>query len=506
MSGALAALIFDLYGTLIHLDERPFQRGIARLVDADRRGWIEFLRDVLVVRPFATREAFVDALLERFPPPAGAERAATRERALELLAAEIAGARVEPAARSVLGFLRRRGLKLGLLTNSASPFREPFERFELAGSFDAVLFSCDLGAKKPAAASYAAALAALGVAAEEAMMIGDSLANDVEAPRALGLRALRIGAGSAGPEATDVARFEDLAWTGGLERGEPRALIAAGARVRLGGLDGTLARIELLPDGVQGRYNLVARVGIAWDEGWLEEAYLKRYRHPESALIEEIARPLHAELGIETNRVELLRGGEPLLLSRAVTGEKLPMQQVPDAELAFEIGRHGASALLLANADLRPRNAFLTFQGARPQLTMVDYEYTLFDRALDLSELPGRYDPRWLARLSDDELRARGARRVVSKGAIQRTRRAFFDAKAVTPAALAAFRAGWRGVHERAKEARPRIAERLRARLEEDPPLVIGTEAYRRAFLPLDIADLEERIALDPDAACDLCF
>jgi hypothetical protein len=31
---------------------------------------------------------------------------------------------------------------------------------------------------------------------------------------------------------------------------------------------------------------------------------------------------------------------------------------VPGPELAFEIGRHGASALLLANADLRPRNAF----------------------------------------------------------------------------------------------------------------------------------------------------
>jgi len=35
---------------------------------------------------------------------------------------------------------------------------------------------------------------------------------------------------------------------------------------------------------------------------------------------------------------------------------------------------------------------------------------------------------------------------------------------------------------------------------------VVGTESYRRAFVPLDIADLKERIALEPDAACDLCF
>jgi HAD superfamily hydrolase (TIGR01509 family) len=505
---AVRALVFDLYGTIVHLEARPFQRGIPRLVEAERRDWIEFLRDVLVVRPFADREAFVDAILARFAPRDGAEAGSARERALALLGEELASARVEPAARSLLGFLHRRGFALGLLTNSASPFREPFDRFGLAEAFDRALFSCDLGAKKPTPAAYEAVLAALGVGAAEATMIGDSLANDVTAPRELGMRALRIGGGerAATPEAAPaVARFEDLAWLEGLERGEANALAAPGRRVRLGDLAGELTAIRLLGDGEQGRYNLVARVDVRWDEGWSEELYLKRYRHPESAWIEEIARPLHAELGIETNRVEVQPGAETLLLSRAVTGTKLGAG-VPGPELAFEIGRHGASALLLANADLRPRNAFLTDQGGRPQLTMVDYEYTLFDRALDLSDLPGRYDPRWLARLSADELAARGDRRVVSKGAIQRTRRAFIDPRTASPAAIASFREGWREVHERARGAVGRIEALLHARLAADPPLVVGTESYRRAFLPLDIDDLKARIALAPDAACDLCF
>jgi putative hydrolase of the HAD superfamily len=494
---AVRALVFDLYGTLLHLDARPFQRGIPRLVAADRRAWIEFLRDVLVVRPFADREAFVAAILERFPPRDGLDAAEARRRALALLDEEIASARAEPAARSLLGFLRRRGFALALLTNSASPYREPFARSELAEAFDHVLFSCDLGAKKPAPASYRAALEALSVAPEEAIMLGDSLANDVTAPRALGLAALRLGEGG--------SRFEDLAWIDGLERGAGEPLAAPGRRVRLGALAGELTALRLLADGEQGRYNLVARVDVRWDEGWTEELYLKRYRHPEAAWIEEIARPLHAELGIETNRVEVQPGSEPLLLSRAVTGRKLG-GEVPGPELAFEIGRHGASALLLANADLRPRNAFLTDQGGRPQLTMVDYEYTLFDRALDLSDLPGRFDPRWLARLSDEELARRGERRVVSKGAIQRTRRAFIDPRTASPQAIAAFRDGWREVHERARVAVGRIEAILRQRLAVDPPLVVGTESYRRAFLPLDVDDLKQRIALAPDAACDLCF
>ena len=498
---AVKALVFDLYGTLIHLDERPFQRGISRLITAERREWIEFLRDVLVVRAYASGEEFVDAIFARFPPQPGLALVEARERALALLDREIATARVEPSARSILGFLRRRGFALGLLTNSASPYREPFARFTLEESFDRALYSCDLGAKKPAAASYRAALDALGVAAGEAMMIGDSLANDVQAPRALGLHALRIGGTGAGT----LPRFEDLAWAEGLERGEAQPLAAPGRRVGLGGLAGSLTAVRLLPDSIQGRYNLVARVEVLWDEGWSEELYLKRFRHPEAAWIEAIARPLHAELGIETNRVEVQPGAETLLLSRAVTGEKLTAE-VPGPELAFEIGRHGASALLLANADLRPRNAFLTRQGGTERLTMVDYEYTLFDRALDLSGLEGRFDPQWLARFSDAELALRGERRVVSRGAIQRTRRAFIDPRTASPAAIAAFREGWREVHQRARAGVSRIEELLRARLATLPPLVVGTESYRRAFVPLDIADLKERIALDPDAACDLCF
>lgn len=499
----IEALVFDLYGTLVHLDDTAFQKGIVRRVEAPRREWAEFLRDVLVVRSYPDRAAFVDAVLDRFPPRAGLDRPAVRDQALALLEREIASARPEPAVRALLGFLRRRGLKLGLLTNSGSPFREPFERAGLAELFDAAVFSCELGAKKPAPESYRAVLAALGVEAAAALMVGDSLANDVEAPAGLGMRTLRVGRSA---RTAAIARLEDLAWIGGFERGELAPLAGPGRRVALGELEGRLERIDLLPDSMQGRYNLVGRVEILWDEGWREEAYLKRYRHPEAVRIEQIARRLLAEVGIESNRVGVLEGPEPLLLSRAVTGEKLAEAGPPDADLAFEIGRHGASALLFANADLRPRNAFLTRQGGRPRLTMVDYEYTLFDRALDLSDLPERYDPKALARHGDRELLARGSRRVVSKAAIQRTRRAFFDHRAVSPEALTAFRAGWREVHEAARAAAGRIEELLRARLEEEPPLVVGTESYRRAFLPLDVADLLERVALDPGDACDLCF
>lgn len=490
------ALVFDLYGTLLHLRDSAFQKGIVRLVEAPRREWIDFLRRDLAVRGYADDEAFVDAILRRFPPRG--EAVETRRAALDLLARELASAAPEPAARSVLGFLKRRGLKLALLTNSGSPFRAPFESAGWRELFDVVVFSCDLGTKKPDPSAYREVLGRLGVEPGEALMIGDSLANDVRAPAELGLRTLRVGGGGE----SAVAEFGDLAWLTGLDGGPTGTLVSTGARLEFGGLAGTVARLDLLPDSSQGRYNLVATADVTWDDGLLERIYLKRFRHPEAVYVEQFIRRLLGEVGIATNRVAVVGGREPLLAARAITGEKLDRPPF-DADMASEYGRHGCSAWLFANADLRPRNAFLTRLGGRPRLTMVDYEYSLFDRALDLSDLPERYDPRALARRPEAELLARGSRRVVTAGAIQRTRRAFFDHRGAPPEVMAAFRAGWYEVHEAAQAAAGRIEELLLERLGQDPPLIVGTEAYRRAFLPLDVRDLLDRIALDPRPACE---
>ncbi|MBZ0103887.1 MAG: hypothetical protein K8I65_17145, partial [Thermoanaerobaculia bacterium] len=86
------ALLFDLYGTLVHLDDKAFQKGITRLVRAPRREWVEFLRDVLVVRPFADREAFVGAVIDRFAPRDDLPAAEALAAALGLLARELASA------------------------------------------------------------------------------------------------------------------------------------------------------------------------------------------------------------------------------------------------------------------------------------------------------------------------------------------------------------------------------------------------------------------------------
>jgi putative hydrolase of the HAD superfamily len=56
--------------------------------------------------------------------------------------------------------------------------------------FDAVVVSSETGWAKPSPRIYGAALAALGVAPREALMVGDRMLEDVEGAQAAGLAAL----------------------------------------------------------------------------------------------------------------------------------------------------------------------------------------------------------------------------------------------------------------------------------------------------------------------------
>jgi putative hydrolase of the HAD superfamily len=83
--------------------------------------------------------------------------------------------------------------RLALVTNGASCLqREKFEASGLADRFDAVVVSGDLRNAKPHPAVYAHALDAVGAAPGDAVMVGDSLRNDVDGALAAGLRAVWV--------------------------------------------------------------------------------------------------------------------------------------------------------------------------------------------------------------------------------------------------------------------------------------------------------------------------
>jgi putative hydrolase of the HAD superfamily len=90
----------------------------------------------------------------------------------------------------VLELLRSRDLKIGLLSNSSRDLDEFVVHHGLV--VDAVLTSHVHGKTKPHEAIFRALLGRLGVAAAEAVMVGDTIDDDVEGARAIGMSAVLL--------------------------------------------------------------------------------------------------------------------------------------------------------------------------------------------------------------------------------------------------------------------------------------------------------------------------
>lgn len=88
--------------------------------------------------------------------------------------------------------LADRGLKLGLISNSHRPLQAFQEHFELDGLISAAVSSSEHGYMKPHPSIFEAALAQMGVEAHESVMVGDSLAHDIEGARRAGMRGILV--------------------------------------------------------------------------------------------------------------------------------------------------------------------------------------------------------------------------------------------------------------------------------------------------------------------------
>lgn len=92
-------------------------------------------------------------------------------------------------AAPLLDTLRARGIRTAVLSNVGVDIRPVMEREGLRA--DAVVLSCEVGAVKPQAEIFIAALDALDATPEEALMVGDSWKDDAGAA-ALGIRTLLL--------------------------------------------------------------------------------------------------------------------------------------------------------------------------------------------------------------------------------------------------------------------------------------------------------------------------
>jgi len=92
----------------------------------------------------------------------------------------------------VLRDLRTGGYRIGLITNSERSFEVFESHFELHGLFDVAISSFDHGFMKPHPSIFEEGLRRAGVAAAEAVMVGDSVPHDIQGALRLGMRGILV--------------------------------------------------------------------------------------------------------------------------------------------------------------------------------------------------------------------------------------------------------------------------------------------------------------------------
>lgn len=193
---AIRGLVFDLYGTLVHRGE----------------GWRAYRELIYTLPPWqwsrARRAALTQPITDistfrrqfrgrRGPPDEHFERMVRNGvRRVELFEDTLA----------VLAQARARGLRLALLSNLATPYKQPVFELGLAERFDVLVFSCDVGMAKPEPAIFEHTAAQLGLSTAELLMIGDSRRDDVRGARAAGMQALHLEPRGRG----DIRRLTDV--------------------------------------------------------------------------------------------------------------------------------------------------------------------------------------------------------------------------------------------------------------------------------------------------------
>lgn len=101
-----------------------------------------------------------------------------------------------PYLDEVLAELKRKGFKLGIITNTVTSreehVRSALQKIDIEKYFDLVLTSVDVGHEKPDERIFMTALRALRVKPYEAVMVGNRISTDVVGGNRLGMKTILL--------------------------------------------------------------------------------------------------------------------------------------------------------------------------------------------------------------------------------------------------------------------------------------------------------------------------
>lgn len=190
------AVLFDFYDTLARLDPEksdPLRRRAAERLGVPPDAYFEAWRrhvDAFMSGTVPSTEGFVRRVLADLGRDASADAVAEAARLEER--ARLRAVRLYPGARLVLRTLRRRGYRLGLVSNVSPLAAQPIDRLGVSRYFDAVILSFEVGLLKPDPAVFELACRRLGVLPVECAFVADGGFGELDAAAALGMLTVKV--------------------------------------------------------------------------------------------------------------------------------------------------------------------------------------------------------------------------------------------------------------------------------------------------------------------------
>lgn len=186
------AVVFDLFETLVDYDEarsREFGVQVAALCGREPDEFHDVWRAGRPARETGPMAPYLATL--GIPEQAMADFLERRRSFTRGVLARPRDGVVES-----LQELRRRGIGVGLITVCSEDTVDVWPDTPFAGLFDAEVFSCSCGLRKPDPRIYELALEQLGVEPNEAMFVGDGANDELAGAERVGMRAVQIGSAS----------------------------------------------------------------------------------------------------------------------------------------------------------------------------------------------------------------------------------------------------------------------------------------------------------------------
>jgi putative hydrolase of the HAD superfamily len=95
-------------------------------------------------------------------------------------------------AFATIKLLKESGLKLGLISDCTFEIPKLWKTLPFADYFDATVFSCEAGVKKPSPIVYSTACERLGVEGGDCIYVGDGFSNELAGASEAGMRAVLL--------------------------------------------------------------------------------------------------------------------------------------------------------------------------------------------------------------------------------------------------------------------------------------------------------------------------